>query len=244
MMKPDSLMKFMCEPESVPLALSGDDASEIVSYDFKDGRGPVLVSLKELAARQKLDAEILEDYYCRYRKNLPLALLAALNDQSAVRTYSFLTRLFVPDYVNRHVLERFLSRVNGLLKSQKKIQSQLEYGAALHNRLTLFPGQIDGLLFGRCTNPECFITNEELAFLALLERVSAMTGEQRRNLNGQERELLDRFLDEESAEALLSGEGGLAVTPAAGKVLLQLCGKRTTREQNRILYERLCSDGE
>lgn len=244
MMKPDSLMKFMCEPESVPLALSGDGASEMVSYDFKDGRGPVLVSLKELAARQKLDAEILEDYYCRYRKNLPLALLAALNDQSAVRTYSFLTRLFVPDYVNRHVLERFLSRVNGLLKSQKKIQSQLEYGAALHNRLTLFPGQIDGLLFGRCTNPERFITNEELAFLALLERVSAMTGEQRRNLNGQDRELLDRFLDGESAEALLSGEGGLAVTPAAGKVLLQLCSKRTTREQNRILYERLCSDGE
>ena len=159
MMKPDSLMKFMCEPESVPLALSGDDASEIVSYDFQDGCGPVTVSLKELADRKKLDAEILEDYYCRYRKNLPLALLAALNDQSAIQTYSFLTRLFVPDYVNRHVLERFLSRVNGLLKSQKKIQSQLEYGAALHNRLTLFPGQIDGLLFGRCTNPERFITN-------------------------------------------------------------------------------------
>lgn len=240
----DSLTNFMRGLEPPSPDLSADDAFGIVSYDFEDGRGPVTVSLKELADRKGLDAGILEDYYCRYRKNLPLALLAALNDQSAIQTYSFLTRLFVPDYVNRHVLERFLSRVNGLLKSQKKIQSQLEYGAALHNRLTLFPGQIDGLLFGRCTNPERFITNEELAFLALLERVSAMTGEQRRNLNGQDRELLDRFLDGESAEALLSGESGLAVAPAAGKVLLELCSKRTTREQNRILYERLCPDGE
>ncbi|MDD6033057.1 MAG: hypothetical protein PUC47_06160 [Oscillospiraceae bacterium] len=240
----DSLTNFMRGLEPPSPDLSADDAFGIVSYDFEDGRGPVTVSLKELADRKGLDAGILEDYYCRYRKNLPLALLAALNDQSAVQTYTFLTRLFVPDYVNRHVLERFLSRVNGLLKSQKKIQSQLEYGAALHNRLTLFPGQIDGLLFGRCTNPERFITNEELAFLELLERMSAMTREQRRNLSGQDKGLLEKFLDAASVEELLSGACNLTVTPAAGRVLLELCGKRTTREQNRILYERLCPDGE
>lgn len=75
----DSLTNFMRGLKSASPDLPGDDAPEIVSYDFEDGRGPVPVSLKELADRKKLDAEILEDYYCRYGKNLHLAILAAFN---------------------------------------------------------------------------------------------------------------------------------------------------------------------
>lgn len=103
----------------------------LVSYDL--GNGEVKLTLNELAEELELDPLVLRDYYIRYNKNLPVAILGAQNDKNMEDSVDFVRHSLGITYIVEHNIQDIIRKYNKLLGIKTKVLKQMEYFMTFNN---------------------------------------------------------------------------------------------------------------